>query len=304
MPGRIYASNTYRYGFNGKENDDDAKGITGSQQDYGFRVYDPRLGRFLSVDPLTKCYPELTPYQFASNTPIQAIDLDGLEAWISNTSGSVLYGPYSNSFVDANNLTPTVELNAIYVTSMSAEMANQGFGVPPYTPGTRVIETETPATMQLTRVYTNNVTEPAGRWLMDPKDIQGLTPKQIQDKFSLPNTPTHKVDVEVPQGTTIRIGEANEAFGGNGGGTQYQLMNRIPLENYANPEVLPESPMFCPIAPNAGPLNVFEEAPTTTGAPVFQNPTATETPVFEPPTTTGAPVFEPPIIFEEPIFIP
>ncbi len=37
--------------------------------------------RFLSVDPLTKDYPMLTPYQFASNTPIQAIDLDGLEAF-------------------------------------------------------------------------------------------------------------------------------------------------------------------------------------------------------------------------------
>ena len=35
--------------------------------------------RFLSVDPLTKSYPQLTPYQFAGNTPIQAIDLDGLE---------------------------------------------------------------------------------------------------------------------------------------------------------------------------------------------------------------------------------
>ena len=38
--------------------------------------------KFLSVDPLSKKYPELTPYQFASNTPIQAIDLDGLEAFI------------------------------------------------------------------------------------------------------------------------------------------------------------------------------------------------------------------------------
>jgi hypothetical protein len=34
----------------------------------------------LSVDPLTRSYPELTPYQFASNRPIEAIDLDGLEA--------------------------------------------------------------------------------------------------------------------------------------------------------------------------------------------------------------------------------
>jgi len=43
------------------------------------RVYDPRLGRLLSVDPITKEYPELTPYQFASNRPIDAIDLDGEE---------------------------------------------------------------------------------------------------------------------------------------------------------------------------------------------------------------------------------
>lgn len=31
------------------------------------------------MDPLTKGYPMLTPYQFASNTPIQGIDLDGME---------------------------------------------------------------------------------------------------------------------------------------------------------------------------------------------------------------------------------
>jgi hypothetical protein len=43
------------------------------------RIYDSRLGRFLSVDPLTKSYPWYTPYQFAGNTPIWAIDLDGKE---------------------------------------------------------------------------------------------------------------------------------------------------------------------------------------------------------------------------------
>ena len=82
MPGRNYnapSAKDYRYGFNGKENDNDVKG-EGNQQDYGMRIYDPRLVRFLSVDSLGRKYPELTPYQFASNTPIQAVDLDGLEA--------------------------------------------------------------------------------------------------------------------------------------------------------------------------------------------------------------------------------
>lgn len=35
--------------------------------------------RFLSVDPIAHQYPELTPYQFASNRPIDGIDQDGLE---------------------------------------------------------------------------------------------------------------------------------------------------------------------------------------------------------------------------------
>ena len=80
MPGRHYSSANYRYGFNGKENDNDVKGVEGSQQDYGMRIYDARIGRFLSVDPLMKGYPMLTPYQYASNTPIAAVDKDGEEA--------------------------------------------------------------------------------------------------------------------------------------------------------------------------------------------------------------------------------
>lgn len=75
---RNYALKSYRYGFNGKEDDNEVKG-EGNQQDYGMRIYDPRLGKFLSVDPLTKEYPWYTPYQFAGNMPITFIDLDGAE---------------------------------------------------------------------------------------------------------------------------------------------------------------------------------------------------------------------------------
>jgi RHS repeat-associated protein len=78
---------TYRFGFNGKENDNGVKGL-GNQQDYGMRIYDPRVGRFLSVDPLSKSYPWYTPYQFAGNKPIWAVDLDGLE---ENTRSTYVY---------------------------------------------------------------------------------------------------------------------------------------------------------------------------------------------------------------------
>lgn len=79
MPGRTFsAGDKYRYGYNGKENDSEVKG-EGNQLDYGMRIYDPRIGRFLSVDPLQKYFPWYTPYQFAGNNPIKFIDLDGLE---------------------------------------------------------------------------------------------------------------------------------------------------------------------------------------------------------------------------------
>jgi RHS repeat-associated protein len=68
----------YRYGFNGMEKDNEIKG-DGNSYDFGERIYDPRLGRFLSVDPLTKKYAALSPYQFASNNPIKFVDLEGLE---------------------------------------------------------------------------------------------------------------------------------------------------------------------------------------------------------------------------------
>jgi len=77
MAGRKYNQGSYRYGFNGKEEDKE----WGSQmiQDYGFRIYNPTIGKFLSVDPLTSSYPWFSPYQFAGNGPIFNIDLDGLE---------------------------------------------------------------------------------------------------------------------------------------------------------------------------------------------------------------------------------
>jgi RHS repeat-associated protein len=73
----------YRFGFNGKEDDRE----TGTQ-DYGFRIYNPQIGRFLSVDPLTKIYPSWSPYPFAMNRPIDGVDIDGKE-WTSVTEDNV-----------------------------------------------------------------------------------------------------------------------------------------------------------------------------------------------------------------------
>lgn len=58
--------------------------------DYGFRNYDPQIGRFPQLEPLTDDYPELTPFQYGSNDPIANIDLDGLEGALSTTGVDVV----------------------------------------------------------------------------------------------------------------------------------------------------------------------------------------------------------------------
>ena len=79
MSERSFCEDAYRYGFNGMEKDSEGMGGGGSTYDYGFRIYNAQIAKFLSVDPLFKSYPWYTSYQFAGNTPIQALDIDGLE---------------------------------------------------------------------------------------------------------------------------------------------------------------------------------------------------------------------------------
>lgn len=125
MPGRAYSDSNYRYGFNGKEKDDEVKG-SGNQYDYGFRIYDARIGKFLSTDPLYKSYPELTPYQFASNTPIQAEDMDGLEVKVSNVK---VFADQSRSVVtvqaSVNINIQIVNLSSTASSSLSLDLIKQ-----------------------------------------------------------------------------------------------------------------------------------------------------------------------------------
>lgn len=78
MPSRATNTSAYRYSFNGKEKDKDGNGQS-IQYDYGFRIYDPHLGRFKSVDPQGQKFPNWSPYSFCLNNPIFLIDPDGQE---------------------------------------------------------------------------------------------------------------------------------------------------------------------------------------------------------------------------------
>ncbi len=117
MPGRSFGSD-YRFGFNGMEKDNEISGQSGSHYTTEFRALDVRIGRWLSVDALTEKFPELSPYQFADNTPMWAIDIDGLEAFFIHGMKSSKNDWRTKGFQEvaksALKLTNNTEINANY----------------------------------------------------------------------------------------------------------------------------------------------------------------------------------------------
>jgi RHS repeat-associated protein len=109
-------SNFYRRGFNGMERDKEIKG-EGNLINYKFRMHDPRIGRFLSVDPLTTSYPWNSPYAFSENRVVDGIDLEGKEYYY--TADGVLIGKIGTSLE-----VRVVNCNAIALTKKHINWAN------------------------------------------------------------------------------------------------------------------------------------------------------------------------------------
>ena len=86
-------------------------------QDYGFRLYNPAIAKFLSVDPLAPEYPWYTPYQFAGNMPIRYIDLDGLEPADPQTNAANSSSEWRNSMNErASSLEPSIINEGLGIT--------------------------------------------------------------------------------------------------------------------------------------------------------------------------------------------
>jgi RHS repeat-associated protein len=94
MPGRNNNSESYRFGFNGMEKDDELKGNSNSY-DFGARLYDSRLGRWLSKDPASRKYPGHSPFIYVRNNPVLRIDPNGewdVEVHVSDDRAKYGYG--------------------------------------------------------------------------------------------------------------------------------------------------------------------------------------------------------------------
>lgn len=74
----------YNYKYNGKEFQDEL-GL--NVYDYGWRNYDPAIGRFLKIDRFAEKYHELTPYNYSANSPIIFRDIAGDSINVSKLLG-------------------------------------------------------------------------------------------------------------------------------------------------------------------------------------------------------------------------
>lgn len=105
MPGRSYTGEDYRYGFQGQETD---KEWLGGAVAFKYRVHDARIGRFLSVDPLTADYPNYSSYSFSGNRVIDSSELEGLEPENMHVSEGEHYNQMTFEFLEI--FKPVLEL--------------------------------------------------------------------------------------------------------------------------------------------------------------------------------------------------
>ncbi|WP_123901358.1 RHS repeat-associated core domain-containing protein [Flavobacterium davisii] len=98
IPNRHGSSTAYRYGFQGQEKDDEIKG-EGNSLNYTFRMHDPRVGRFFATDPKFKDYPYNSPYAFSENRVMDAVELEGLEAFFIHGTVLKIFGGRDSTFM-------------------------------------------------------------------------------------------------------------------------------------------------------------------------------------------------------------
>lgn len=77
----------YSFSFNGQERDDETYG-RGNAYDFGARIYDARLSKWMACDPFSKDYPFHSPYNYGLNNPIMFLDKGG--NYIIDKEGNVV----------------------------------------------------------------------------------------------------------------------------------------------------------------------------------------------------------------------
>jgi len=90
-PSRHWQSDSYKFGFNGWEKDDEIKGV-GNHITWGDYGYDPRIARRWCPDPMQFKFPSISSYAALNNSPLIFVDKDGEEVYaVFDKSTETLY---------------------------------------------------------------------------------------------------------------------------------------------------------------------------------------------------------------------
>ena len=130
--GQTYAQTTSnRYKFNGKEQQ-----TIGNLDllDYGARMYDTKIARWLVQDPLAEKYFPLGAYSFSGNNPVMNVDRDG-KAWdvfidvaaLVYDVGSAIYNHAKGNHTQAkqNWVDVAIDAGSMIVPGVAAPMAKE-----------------------------------------------------------------------------------------------------------------------------------------------------------------------------------
>lgn len=140
-----YTSGTENlYKYNNKEEQKETEWL-----DYGWRMYQPDLGRFFTKDRFTEKYYDMNPYQYGANNPILYVDIQGdsiIKVTINDQSGYI-HGA-SELYIDHRILSDVkkilnlaaatethIRINSSFRTNKKQEEIQGGTGLTPAQPG-------------------------------------------------------------------------------------------------------------------------------------------------------------------------
>ena len=192
----------YRYGFGGHEKDDEIKG-SGNSYTTQFRGYDPRLGRWLSIDPLTGIYPDISPYASFMNNPIFFTDKDGRV--LRDQDGNIVYTKDGNSYwVKFNGQNLQVQNVFIYTNEGKKVSVQMVTDVTDVVTGNSVKDGTTKNTyicyglsMTEGKFIPNSEHSVSNTLVLDKMGKSDLTPKEVKDNLQTDYTKIQDGDILV-----------------------------------------------------------------------------------------------------------